>query len=80
MNSEPPFSNTAANDDDIDHQASAWFALFHGGAPTPEQRQAWAAWLAADARHAQAYAELENLWGASALLLQPATVAASAPR
>ncbi|QCI13651.1 DUF4880 domain-containing protein [Pseudomonas putida] len=80
MNSEPPYSATAAcAADDIDHQASAWFALFHGGAPTPEQRQAWAAWLAADARHAEAYAELEQLWGASALLLQPAPVVAAPP-
>ena len=66
--------HTAA--DDISHQANAWFALFHGGAPTPEQRAAWSAWMAADVRHAQAYAELENLWAASALLLQPSPAAA----
>ncbi|KEY89483.1 hypothetical protein PC358_10150 [Pseudomonas capeferrum] len=69
-----PMDHTAA--DDISHQANAWFALFHGGAPTPEQRAAWSAWMAADVRHAQAYAELENLWAASALLLQPSPAAA----
>ena len=50
--------HTAA--DDISHQANAWFALFHGGAPTPEQRAAWSAWMAADVRHAQAYAFVHN--------------------
>ena len=79
MNREPPFTDPATPADDIDHQASAWFALFHGTTPTAEQREAWAAWMAADARHAQAYAELENLWSASALLIPPAAVATPAP-
>ncbi|MFJ7009876.1 FecR family protein [Pseudomonas putida] len=80
MNREPPSNDHAApTADDIGHQASAWFALFHGGAPSPAQRKAWETWMAADARHAQAYAELENLWAASALLCQPAPVAPRVP-
>lgn len=64
----------AANDhaDDVSHQASAWFALMQGGSPTPAEREAVAQWLAADPAHACAYAQLQQLWEASALLLQPA--------
>ncbi|WP_336334372.1 FecR family protein [Pseudomonas putida] len=79
MNHQPPSTDPASPADDIGQQASAWFALFHGGAPSPAQREAWATWMAADPRHAQAYAELENLWAASALLLQPAAVTPPAP-
>lgn len=73
MKPEPPFSDAAAFDaDDVSHQANAWFALMQGGEPTQAQRNELAAWRAADPRHAQAYAELEQLWAASAVLLRPA--------
>lgn len=55
--------------EDVSHQASAWFALMQGGEPSDAERAELAAWIAADPAHAQAYAELENLWAASALLL-----------
>jgi transmembrane sensor len=63
--------NPSSSPDDISHQASAWFALINGGEPTQAEREQLAAWIAADPRHAQAYAELENLWSASAALLRP---------
>lgn len=79
MNREPPFTDPASPADDIGQQANAWFALFHGGTPSPAQREAWAAWMAADPRHALAYAELENLWAASAQLLQPVVARQTPP-
>lgn len=80
MNSQPPFPTPAAGDD-IGHQANAWFALLHGGAPSAQQRDAWAAWMAADTRHAEAYAELEQLWALTALLKpQPVTAAPATPQ
>lgn len=63
--------NPSSSPDAISHQASAWFALVNGGEPTQAEREQLAAWIAADPRHAQAYAELENLWSASATLLRP---------
>ncbi|WP_296257302.1 MULTISPECIES: FecR family protein [unclassified Pseudomonas] len=72
MSSEPPFPESCAPQaDEVTHQASAWFALMQGGAPTQAQRDELAAWMAADSRHAKAYAELETLWAASAQLLRP---------
>ncbi|TDV72294.1 FecR domain-containing protein [Pseudomonas sp. LP_7_YM] len=72
MSSEPPFPDSCASQaDEVTHQASAWFALMQAGAPTQAQREELAAWMAADPRHAQAYAELETLWAASAQLLRP---------
>ncbi|MCV4282718.1 FecR family protein [Pseudomonas capsici] len=77
MNPEPPIHDSSAHQgDDIRHQASAWFALVQGGSPTEAERKDMARWIAADPRHAQAYAELQSLWDASALLLQPAPPAA----
>ncbi|RMQ41175.1 hypothetical protein ALQ04_02007 [Pseudomonas cichorii] len=73
MNCEPPhFDSSARRTGDVDHQASAWFALMHGGSPTQAERDELASWLAAAPEHAQAYAQLESLWAASAQLLQPA--------
>lgn len=60
-----------ARTDDVSHQASAWFALIQGGEPSEAERAQLAAWIAADPAHAQAYAELESLWAASARLLAP---------
>ena len=73
-------ARAAANDhpDDVSHQASAWFALMQGGSPSHSEREAFVQWLAADTAHAQAYTQLQQLWDASALLLQPAPPAAPA--
>lgn len=72
MSCEPPFPDSCATQaDEVTHQASAWFALMQGGTPTQVQRDELAAWMAADPRHAQAYAELDTLWAASAQLLRP---------
>ncbi|MBD8685179.1 FecR domain-containing protein [Pseudomonas sp. CFBP 13719] len=40
----------------------------HGGSPTAAEQAELAAWLDADPRHAEAYAQLEHLWAASAQL------------
>lgn len=80
MSVEPARITPPARPDDISHQASEWFALIQGGAPTPAEREQLAAWLDADPRHAQAFAELERLWAASATLLaQPSPVVVHAP-
>jgi transmembrane sensor len=79
MNSEPPFPDPSVpRAAEVSDQANAWFALMHGGEPTQAERAELAAWIAADALHAQAYAELEHLWSASAVLLQSRPPVASA--
>ncbi|MCR8719938.1 FecR domain-containing protein [Pseudomonas syringae USA007] len=76
MSAEPsPINPSDRRPDDVSHQASAWFALVHGGSPTEAEREALAKWLAADNSHTEAYAQLERLWTASALLLRPTTPA-----
>lgn len=69
MSVEPARITPSAPPDDISHQASEWFALIQGGAPTQAQCDELAAWLAADPRHAQAFADLQKWWAASATLL-----------
>ena len=77
MSAEPPFLKLCAPaPDDVSHQASRWFALMQGGSANEADRQALAEWIAADPQHSQAYAELENLWAATALLAQPVAPAA----
>lgn len=72
MSVEPPRHATPlARPDDASHRASEWFALVHGGTPTPAERDELAQWLAADPRNAQAYAHLEKVWAATALLAPP---------
>ena len=72
MSVEPPrLVPTPARPDDASHQASEWFALVQAGTPTPAEREALAHWLAADPRNAQAYARLEQLWAATAVLAPP---------
>lgn len=72
MSVEPPrLVSTPARPDDASHQASEWFALVQAGTPTLAEREALAHWLAADPRHAQAYARLEQLWAATAVLAPP---------
>lgn len=72
MSLEPPYLKPVdPRIDDVSHQASGWFALIQGGSPTQAEREELAQWIAADPRHAQAYAQLESLWAASALLAKP---------
>lgn len=75
MNDEPPFfDRSIPRQGDVSHEASAWFALMQGGSPTDAERDALKHWINADTRNAQAYAELESLWAASALVLQQQAV------
>lgn len=46
----------------IIEEAAVWFAQMHGGKPTPGDRSALKTWLAADTRHAEAYADMSRLW------------------
>jgi transmembrane sensor len=79
MSAEPTRLHPAeSRPDDVSHQASVWFALMQGGAPTQAEREALANWIKADPEHAQAYAQLESLWAASALLVKPSPPAATA--
>ncbi|MFJ4141529.1 FecR family protein [Pseudomonas sp. NPDC089734] len=72
MNAEPPFLDSSERrTGDVSHQASAWFALIQGGSPTQAEREELARWLEASPEHAEAYAQLEQLWAASAQLLRP---------
>lgn len=68
MSAKPPPTSHVAHVDDISHRASAWFALMQGGSPSAAEQAELAAWLDADPRHAEAYAQLEHLWAASAQL------------
>lgn len=63
-------SGISPNSLDPDHtriveEAAVWFATLHGGAPSKEDRKALQAWLAADPRHAEAYANMDRLWAGS---------------
>jgi transmembrane sensor len=71
MSVEPSQTTPVPRIDDISHQASAWFALIQGGSPTQAERDELAIWLKADPKHAQAYAQFEHWWAASAMLLPP---------
>ncbi len=46
----------------IFEQAAIWFATMQGSTPSHAERDALAVWLAADPRHAEAYANIERLW------------------
>jgi transmembrane sensor len=56
-----PVSSSA--DEAIEATAAAWLAERESGL-TPEDARDFAAWCAADSRHAAAVARLESLWGA----------------
>jgi transmembrane sensor len=65
---ERPENNLTASDADhirVVEEAAAWFTLMHGGKPSREDRKSLKEWLAADARHADAYASVERLWEGS---------------
>lgn len=46
----------------ITDEAAGWIAAAEGDALSTEQRRARDAWLAADARHARAFAEMQDIW------------------
>lgn len=50
----------------IDEQAALWVARLQSSDATNEDRAAFARWHASDPRHAEAYSELESLWGSLA--------------
>lgn len=47
-------------------EATDWFVRLHESPAEPGPREAFDAWRAADPRHADSYARLQRLWGASA--------------
>jgi len=56
-----------ASDADRDHlriveEAASWFAKLNDGKPSRRYRDAFAAWLCADARHQRAYEDIQRLW------------------
>lgn len=59
-------SDSQASDDPeharIVEEAATWFAMMHGGKPSGRDKAALKAWLAADPRHAEAYADIGRLW------------------
>lgn len=46
----------------ITDEAARWIAAAEGGALSAEERVSCDAWLAADPRHAQAFAEMQDIW------------------
>jgi len=48
--------------DTVLRDAQQWFVLLRDGDASAEDRQRFAAWLAADATHRQAWDEVEHLW------------------
>lgn len=67
----PPFDDAgrraAHPPDALEHprDAAHWFARMHSGDVTEEDRQAFAAWRAADPEHDRQYRRLAGLWDAS---------------
>lgn len=55
-------SDSSANPASPRAQAVHWFAKAQLGTLTPDDQQAFAAWLASDPRHAQAYQALQGVW------------------
>ena len=51
--------------DPIAAEATRWFVRLHEDSETPDHRAAFDLWRDADPRHAEAYARLQRLWGAS---------------
>lgn len=69
----PPESipEVTAADLRIQEEAALWFARLRGDEVSAAQRDAFAAWTAADARHRREYEILERLWNASARINPP---------
>lgn len=62
-----------------DEAAVEWFVILRDESVSEHQRRAFAEWLAADAAHARAWAEVERMWGAlDAVPLYDASARASA--
>lgn len=50
--------------EEMRHEAARWITERDAGLLTPDDERALTAWLAADPRHAEAYARLESVWDA----------------
>lgn len=74
----------AAQPDETDRQAAAWFARLHGGAAQRQDMEAFSRWLGANAAHRAAYTRLEADWhdmnGLDDLRAEAAQVLASLPQ
>ncbi|MDZ3992357.1 FecR family protein [Pseudomonas sp. Teo4] len=71
MNQDPLNS---APDDAITDAAAHWCMRLHADDCTPAEREAFARWLAADARHAEEYQAMLEIWDTADLLPRTATV------
>ncbi|WP_338333512.1 FecR family protein [Acetobacter sp. LMG 32666] len=49
--------------DDLEAEAAEWVIRLGGGAPTPAERQAFAAWRALSPQHNMAFQRASRLWG-----------------
>lgn len=58
-----PIDVDAVSSGDPFQEAAVWFARLTDGSGTEDERRAHEAWLARDPRHAEAYAEVQALWG-----------------
>lgn len=64
----------------VGRQAQDWFARLRAPDCGPAERSAFERWRAADARHAEAYADLEDVWDLTAELAAEDTAIAAAAR
>lgn len=71
MSADPSSPPKLPHADDVEHQASRWFALTQAGTPSAAERAELAAWLAADPAHRAAYENLQRLWTLTAQLHAP---------
>jgi len=69
-----------SKDMDTDFSAQDWFARLRAPDCSAAEREAFERWRAADARHADAYADLEDLWVLSAELVRDDPAIAAAAR
>lgn len=58
----------------VDDAAIAWFVRLQDEQATEAERAGFAAWLAADPAHAEAWREIEHLWGGLGQIARPASV------
>lgn len=70
--------HTEPSDMSPDEAAIDWFVRLRDEAVPPQQREAWEQWRRADPAHAQAWQELEHMWGALDPLRAQFTAAPSA--
>lgn len=58
----------------VDDAAIAWFVRLQDEQATEAERAGFAAWLAADPAHAEAWREIEHLWGSLGQIARPMPV------